>query len=288
MPIEKEVWADCPICEKRIVVAIDEDKIKNAPSYPVSIVNVHGTPSHLLVFYVDAEFHVRGVESHKTLVTEELQDQLHVALNALKSKGKLIEMPALVEGLVRIRGVEYADSKGIGIIALKEAGPTLDNIFSPTGRIKGRFIVDSIDTVGRLEQLLVTSFAALEDSEPLTRATFLLFLKILDSAMEINEPISPGILTLLAESDLIAPKIIVKQVMFDAMKRYSLPDNYAQEELNAVEDKLDGYYMLSEILEIIEEKKLSSFHLLHALEKLKAGDAVIYKKRAGAMWGPLR
>jgi hypothetical protein len=288
MLMEKEVWADCPICRKRIVVGVDEDKIKSATSYPVSIVNVHGTPSHLLVFYVDADYHVRGVESHETLVTEELQDQLAVTLKTLKSKDKIIEMPILVQGLEKIRGVEYADSKGIGIVALKEAGPTLDNIISPSGRIKGRFIVDSDETIGSLEPLLLTSFASLEETEPLTRATFQIYLKILDEAMENNESISPGIFTALAESEQIAPKIMVKTVMFDAMKRYSLPDDFAQGELAAVEDKLDGYFMLSEILEIIEEKGLSQFRLLKALEMLRDGEAIIYKKRARAMWGPLR
>lgn len=282
----KTVWVDCPICRKRIEVDVDEDTAKEVTHYPFSVVNVHGTPSHLLVIYIDAQWQVRGVESHKTLVTEDVRDRVALALRELESRGKLIKAQSLLNGFSLIRGVEYADLKGLGIISLKEPGPTIDNIFSPTGRIKGRVIVEE-HAIEPLEALLPTAFEVLEKADPLSVETFRLFLKMLEESVNTEYTLNPEILLVLANSSRIMPKIIVKDVMFDAMKNYSLTDDIGVEEISTIQEKLDGYFTLGELIEIIQEKKLSPFRFLMALEKLRIGEAIRYQTRGRAMWGPI-
>ena len=279
MPNIRKVWANCPVCSKRVEVEIDEDTIKHAPSSPVSVVNVHGSPSHLMVLYVDSEFQIRGVEGHKTLVQETDEDLVTLAIERQKAKGKYIEVANLAEGLGMIRGIEFVDTKGSAIVTLHEAGPTIEGILSPSGRIKARFVVEDQVAKDKLEPLLKDVFTVLEKFEPLRPPEVRLLLEVLVASVSSGEPFVDGLIQSVAEMAVIMPKIVVNPTMYEAMIRYTMPDDFAKQELELVDELLNGDHTLKEIVEIVEERGLSPYHLLQALEKLRAGEAIIFRKR---------
>jgi hypothetical protein len=57
----KWIRARCNICNTDLKIAVKKSLIKNAKSYPVSLVYLH--EGHALLVYLDSEFHIRGAEN---------------------------------------------------------------------------------------------------------------------------------------------------------------------------------------------------------------------------------
>ena len=277
------IWADCPICGKRIEIEVDVKTITTAPSYPVTLVKLHGTPRHLIVLFVDAQFQVRGVEGHKMLLTEEVKDAVALGREERKALGRLAEIPDLVEGLRMIRGVEFVDSKGVAIVSLPEAGPTIGNLLSPSGRIKARFIVADQEVKQKIEMKLREVINALEDFAPLSPVTLRFLMKLIEESTVYGEALDSSIIQKVAESGILIPIIAIKPMMFEAVRNYVLTSDFAAQELDVVRPKLDGYSTLQELMRLVDQKGLSVLRLLQALEKLYASEAINFRKRDEAL-----
>lgn len=280
----KLVWADCPICGARIEVEVDVKTLKAAPYYPISVVNVHGRPSHLTVLFVDAEFQVRGVEGHKVLVTEEVsQDPLFLGREERKAAGRMVDAPELVEGLKMVRGVEFVDSKGVAIVSLSEAGPTTGNLFSPSGRLKSRFVVNSQEAKQQLQPRLSDALRVLDELTPLSPMTLRLLLKVIEESVQLEESLDSAIIKHVAQSSILIPCVTVKPMMFDAMRSYVLTDNFAVQEIDMARGKMDGYSTLLNLMRIIEQSGLSLVRLVQALELLRKAEAIRLEARVEAV-----
>ncbi|MFB0545122.1 MAG: hypothetical protein ACETVN_05375 [Asgard group archaeon] len=66
----KPVEVFCKICDKNIVVEVDEDEIKNSPMDPTTITFVHGDPTHTLTLYLDKNLFVRGIDTSRITSVE--------------------------------------------------------------------------------------------------------------------------------------------------------------------------------------------------------------------------
>ncbi len=66
----KSVEVFCKICDKKIVVEVNEDEIKSSPVDPTSITFVHGDPPHALTFYLDKNLFVRGIDTARITSVE--------------------------------------------------------------------------------------------------------------------------------------------------------------------------------------------------------------------------
>lgn len=280
----KQVSANCPICGARVEVEVDVKTLETAPYYPVSVVNVHGRPSHLTVLFVDHEFQVRGVEGHKMLVTEEQsQDPVFLGREERKAAGRMVEAPDLVEGLKLIRGVEFVDSKGVAIVSLSEAGPTIGNLFSPSGRLKSRFVVNSQEATRQLQPRLLDALGVLDGVTPLSPMTLRLLLKAIEESVQRDEPLDLTAAKYIAQSSILIPVIIVKPMMFDAMRSYVLANNFASQEIDMVRAKIDGYSTLLNLMRAVEQSELSLVRLVQALEMLRKGEAIRFNTRVEAV-----
>lgn len=60
----------CHGCQNDIDVTIPKVIIDEAKSYPVSHAHLHGEPTHVLIVYVDRQYHVRGTELSGTVTVE--------------------------------------------------------------------------------------------------------------------------------------------------------------------------------------------------------------------------
>jgi hypothetical protein len=60
----------CHGCRKDINVTVPKAIIDNALSYPVSHAHLHGNPAHILILYVDSQYHIRGTELSETITVE--------------------------------------------------------------------------------------------------------------------------------------------------------------------------------------------------------------------------
>lgn len=60
----------CHSCNQDITVPVSRAIIDNAHSYPVSHAHLHGNPSHILILYVDSQYHIRGTELSETITIE--------------------------------------------------------------------------------------------------------------------------------------------------------------------------------------------------------------------------
>lgn len=66
----KPVEVFCKICDKKIVVEVDEDKVKNSPVDPTTITHVHGDPPHAVTIYLDKNLFVRGIDTARITSVE--------------------------------------------------------------------------------------------------------------------------------------------------------------------------------------------------------------------------
>jgi hypothetical protein len=66
----KPVEVFCKICDKKIVVEVDEDEVKNSPVDPTTITHVHGDPPHALTIYLDKNLFVRGIDTARITSVE--------------------------------------------------------------------------------------------------------------------------------------------------------------------------------------------------------------------------
>jgi hypothetical protein len=60
----------CHRCKQDVHVSLPKIIVDNAHSYPVSHAHLHGDPPHVLVVYLDHQYHVRGTELSETVTVE--------------------------------------------------------------------------------------------------------------------------------------------------------------------------------------------------------------------------
>lgn len=56
------VRQNCPICQKRLEIAIDPAHIAKQTHFPYPHIYLHGDPLHAIVLYIDAHHQVRGYD----------------------------------------------------------------------------------------------------------------------------------------------------------------------------------------------------------------------------------
>ena len=59
-PQDRTLYAYCSVCKENIFIHYNEDIVKNASSYPVYLVWVHGKPFHGLLVRIDKNYVSRG------------------------------------------------------------------------------------------------------------------------------------------------------------------------------------------------------------------------------------
>jgi len=74
----KIVSANCKICKKQVLVEVSEDLAKNRETYPFEYIDIHGTPEHVLMLFLDQNLAVRDTIAYKDV-------------NLLKQKGKAFQ-----------------------------------------------------------------------------------------------------------------------------------------------------------------------------------------------------
>ena len=60
----------CHGCNQDIQITVPKAIVENAQSYPVSHAHLHGDPTHVLIIYIDRQYHIRGSELSKTVTVE--------------------------------------------------------------------------------------------------------------------------------------------------------------------------------------------------------------------------
>ncbi len=60
----------CHGCKQDLNVMVSRAIIDNAKSYPISHAHLHGNPAHILILYVDSQYHIRGTELSETVTVE--------------------------------------------------------------------------------------------------------------------------------------------------------------------------------------------------------------------------
>ncbi len=63
----KKLTVDCSICKKRIEIEVSVDIAKNREYYPFEYINVHGSPEHALMIFLDQNLSVRDVMAYQDL-----------------------------------------------------------------------------------------------------------------------------------------------------------------------------------------------------------------------------
>ena len=90
----KEVYVFCNVCRKNILLNIPETSLDNRKGGLLSILSVHGTPTHAVLFYLDKDFRVRGAEESSILTDDDLQPISYVGEESIETgsqKGIQIE-----------------------------------------------------------------------------------------------------------------------------------------------------------------------------------------------------
>ncbi|MFX0055536.1 MAG: hypothetical protein ACFFAD_11475 [Candidatus Hermodarchaeota archaeon] len=276
----RNISAKCPICKNQIMVEVDTELVENATNFPLSIVMQHGKPSHTMIVYIDGDYRIRGIEGHDVVLTEDSKhDALELALAERKSLNRFAEMPDLLDDLISIRGIEYADNKGVAIVSLSAPGPTIGILTSPSGRLKGRFVIKSEDKRLELTATLSSMLSALDGAAPLSPATIVPLLKVIEESIAINYDLDREIIKRIAESTSIAPITALKRNVFDVMCEHTLTDNYGANEIKFVSDKLDGKSSLLSLIRIVERQGFSILKLLVGLEILCRNDTLALSTR---------
>jgi hypothetical protein len=60
----------CHGCKSDIKVTVPRVVVDKAHSYPVSHAHLHGDPAHVLIIYIDRQYHIRGSELSETVSVE--------------------------------------------------------------------------------------------------------------------------------------------------------------------------------------------------------------------------
>ncbi|MFW9831701.1 MAG: hypothetical protein ACFFD8_08000 [Candidatus Thorarchaeota archaeon] len=60
----------CHSCQHDIEVSVPKIIVDEADSYPVSHAHLHGEPTHVIIVYIDNQYHVRGTELSETVTIE--------------------------------------------------------------------------------------------------------------------------------------------------------------------------------------------------------------------------
>mgnify|MGYP000986571709 FL=1 len=58
---------ECPICKEKVKFGIEDQFLKSVTQFPFTHVVLHGDPVHAMIVFIDANMHVRGTESAKSL-----------------------------------------------------------------------------------------------------------------------------------------------------------------------------------------------------------------------------
>lgn len=58
---------ECPICKQKIKFGIEDHLMKAVTQFPFTHIVLHGDPVHALIVFIDANMHVRGTESARSL-----------------------------------------------------------------------------------------------------------------------------------------------------------------------------------------------------------------------------
>ncbi|MDF1540615.1 MAG: hypothetical protein P1Q69_17085 [Candidatus Thorarchaeota archaeon] len=59
----KEVYVFCNVCKKNILLSIPVSEVQKRKGGLLTVVSLHGDPKHSVLFYLDAEFRVRGTDA---------------------------------------------------------------------------------------------------------------------------------------------------------------------------------------------------------------------------------
>ncbi|MHA2026352.1 MAG: hypothetical protein ACW98U_10675 [Candidatus Thorarchaeota archaeon] len=84
----KEVYVFCNLCKQNVPLEISEEDIEKAKSGLISVISVHGEPSHAIMVYYDMNLKARGVEypSLKQAKESKPDQAVTVAADALDLK----------------------------------------------------------------------------------------------------------------------------------------------------------------------------------------------------------
>lgn len=63
----KLISAYCKICKKLVTIQVADDLAKNRETYPFEYIDIHGTPEHVLMMFLDQNLSVRDAIAYKDL-----------------------------------------------------------------------------------------------------------------------------------------------------------------------------------------------------------------------------
>ncbi len=211
------------------------------------------------------------------VVSEEATlDVLDIALKERESLNRLATLPDLLSELSKIKGIEFADSKGVAIVSLSEAGPTIGTITSPSGRLKARLIVSDHKEKELIHDLFSKALAALDDLPPLSPITLVLVLKLIEDSLVHNSIPELSLITNVARCNTLAPMIILKRNVFEVMCEHVLADDTGAKEIASISAELDGRSSLLNLIRKVEANGGSLFRLLIGLDELHKNEALKY------------
>jgi hypothetical protein len=57
----------CPICQKKIDIQVEKNRLDNVSKYPFPHIVIHGHPIHAIIVYVDKNLQIRGWEQAESI-----------------------------------------------------------------------------------------------------------------------------------------------------------------------------------------------------------------------------
>jgi len=92
-----EIFVFCKTCKQNVSIHIDNQRLTSATSGIISVVSMHGEPSHAILVYLDKNLSVRGIEYPYAFVSEsEVTESSESEIKKI-SQSSNINLHALIE-----------------------------------------------------------------------------------------------------------------------------------------------------------------------------------------------